>query len=429
MHQRYYMRSLIVVILVVLGWTAAGAQVAELRGQVFMQSADGQKIPLPDAQIDVFRTDLNSKYATKTNSNGEFVFAGLPFVGRYVVEASHAGAAPAWASSRAGTDVPVQLILKPGDGRRLTLDEINNSAGGTASDNDEQARKNAAIQASNQKIVQANETIARTFKAGNDALTAANAASSSRDAARAIALFTDAIAQYDEGLAADPAQPAILTNKAVALKARGVERFNLSVSSQTSGNDASSALRESAKADFKSAAEAATKAADIIKSMPAPTAPSELGQYNANKYAAFVTLAESMRLYVSKVDPNESDAGAAAYYDYLSIETDPAKKARAHLDMAQMLLDAGRSDKALAEFQSILATQPSSAAANFGAGLAMYSTGDKTKFQQAANYLQRFVDLSPDTDPLKADAKAILYELKQSGNITPKTTNSTRPRP
>ena len=41
-----------------------------------------------------------------------------------------------------------------------------------------------------------------------------------------------AVAQYDEGLAADPEQPAILTNKAVALKGRGVERFNSAVRSK-----------------------------------------------------------------------------------------------------------------------------------------------------------------------------------------------------
>ena len=96
-----------------------------------------------------------------------------------------------------------------------------------------------------------------------------------------------------------------------------------------------------------------------------------------------------MRLYVSKVDATQADAGVTAFKDYIAVETDPAKKAKAHLDLAQMLLDSGAADKALAEFQAILATQPDSPDANLGAGLALYAMGDKAKFQEAANYLQR----------------------------------------
>ena len=82
---------------------------------------------------------------------------------------------------------------------------------------------------------------------------------------------------------------------------------------------------------------------------------------------------------MSKADGTQADAGLAAFKDYIAVETDPAKKAKAHLDMAQMLLDSGAADKALAEFKSILATQPDSAEANLGAGLAGYATGDKER--------------------------------------------------
>ena len=139
-----------------------------------------------------------------------------------------------------------------------------------------------------------------------------------------------------------------------------------------------------------------------------------------------LTNAESMRLYVSKVDPTQADAGLAAFKDYIAVETDPAKKAKAQLDMAQMLLDAGAADKALAEFQAILTTQPDSPEANLGAGLAVYATGDKAKFQEAANYLQHFVEVAPDTNPMKDDAKAILTELKNTENVIPEKTKPDR---
>src|SRR5918999_4724893 len=91
---KYFFGALAVAILVVSASISAVAQVGELRGTVMMQQADGQKVPLADAQIDVFRTDITGKYNTKTNKKGEFVFAGLPFVGTYVVAASHATASP-----------------------------------------------------------------------------------------------------------------------------------------------------------------------------------------------------------------------------------------------------------------------------------------------------------------------------------------------
>src|SRR5215213_5447666 len=135
-----------------------------------------------------------------------------------------------------------------------------------------------------------------------------------------------------------------------------------------------------------------------------------------------LTNAESMRLYVSKGDPTQAEAGLAAFKEYLAVETDPAKKAKAQLDMAQMLLDSGSADKALVEFKNILSTTPDSPEANLGAGLAVYAIGDKAKYQDAANFLQKFVEVAPDTNPLKADAKAILTELKNSENVTPEKT-------
>ncbi|HKG96455.1 MAG TPA: hypothetical protein VKA97_01495, partial [Pyrinomonadaceae bacterium] len=271
-----------------------------------------------------------------------------------------------------------------------------------------------------------NEVISRTFKAGNEALNAAGLASKAQNTDDAIQNYTAAIAQFDEGLAADPDQPAILTNKAVALKGRGVERFNASIRSKTLDDAGRTAGLQTAKDDFKAAAEASTKAVSLLKAQPVPTDPADVQRYNGNKYAAMLTNAESMRLYVSKGDPTQAEAGLAAFKEYLAIETDPAKKAKAQIDMAQMLLDSGAADKALVEFKAILTAQPDSPEANLGAGLAVYAAGDKEKFQEAANYLQHFVDVAPDSNPMKDDAKAILTELKNTEKVTPE---KTRPAP
>ena len=444
MISKHFFAAIAVAVLIASASLTTFAQVGELRGHVWMQQADGQKVPLADAQIDVFRVDVSAKYQTKTNKKGEFVFAGLPFIGTYTVAASHPTAAPSYVPGvKVGREIPCEITVTPGNGKRLTLDEIK-AAGGTtpvsasgqpaaesAADKakrEELMKKNAEIEAGNKKITEANEIIARTFKAGNEALGAASTASKAKNSEEAISKYTAAVAAYDEGLTADPDQPAILTNKSVALKGRGVERYNAAVKS--ADDAAKTSGLEAAKADFKAAAEASSKAVTMIKAQPAPADAADVQRYNANKYAAFLTNAESMRLFVTKGDPTQADAGLTAYKDYIAVETDPAKKAKAQLDMAQMLLDAGAADKALAEFKGILATTPDSAQANLGAGLAVYAGGDKAKFQEAANFLQRFVELAPDSDPMKADAKAILTELKNTENVTPeKTGRPPRKRP
>ena len=437
MIRRYFYGALAIAVLVASASLTTFAQVGELRGHIVMKQADGQTVPLADAQIDVFRTDMSAKYQTKTNKKGEFVFAGLPYVGTYTVAVSHPTAAPTWQPGvKAGRDVDFEIVVGPGDGKRMTFEEIKASGGASATPpsgggsapsesaadkakREEMMKKNAEIEAGNKKISEANEVIARTFKAGNEALVAAGTASKAKQSEDAIQKYTAAIAQYDEGLAADADQPAILTNKSVALKGRGVERFNAAITSKTLDDAGRSAALQVAKDDFKAAAEAASKAVTMIKAQPVPTEATEVQRYNQNKYAAMLTNAESMRLYVSKGDPTQAEAGLAAFKDYLAVEMDPAKKAKGQLDMAQMLLDAGAADKALVEFKSILTTSPDSPEANLGAGLAVYASGDKAKFQEAANFLQRFVEVAPDTNPMKDDAKAILTELKNTENVTP----------
>src|SRR6185503_18538191 len=169
---KHFFGALVVAMLVASASLTAVAQVGELRGHVFIQQADGQKVPVADAQIDVFRTDMAAKYNTKTNKKGEFVFAGLPFVGTYTVAASHPTAAPNFQPGvKAGRNIPVELTVTPGNGKRLTFEEIKGAGGGSptppagsagtpapsAEDKakmEELRKKNAEIEASNKKITE-----------------------------------------------------------------------------------------------------------------------------------------------------------------------------------------------------------------------------------------------------------------------------------
>lgn len=391
------------------------AQVGELHGHVFMQQADGTKVPLADAVIDVYRTDISSKYNTKTNKKGEWIFAGIPYIGTYTVAVSHPTAQPTWQPNvKAGRDVDVVLNVSPGDGKRLTLDEIKAlgassgaPAGGSESAADrakreEAMRKNAEIEARNKKIEETNAVVERTFNAGNAALTLKN--------------YDEAISQYDAGLAADPEQPMILANKSVALKARGVQKYNAGI---TAKDDAEKkASLDAAKADFKAAADAMTKSVELIKAQPVPA---DAVQYNINKLFAYANRADAMRLFVTKVDQSQAAAGKTAFEEYMAIETDPVKKSKAQHDLAQMLFDANSFEDSLAEYRKILEATPDDTDALVKSGMLLFNIGamenNKAKYQEAANYLQQFVDKAPDTDKFKADAKAILEELKNQQNV------------
>lgn len=410
------------------------AQTGELRGKVVMTQADGTKAPASEVVIDVFRIDVSGKYNTKTNKKGEFVFAGLPLVGTYTIGASHPSARPTYLPGiRVGTGTEYELNLAPGDGRRLTLDEIKaaekgaagsgstsgSGSGESAADKakrEELLRKNAEIEAKNKKIEESNAVVARTFKEGNAAFEAKK--------------YDDAIRLYEEGIAADPGQPALLTQKSAALKSRGVDRYNAAIT--TKDEAAKTPGIEAAKADFRASAEAIKQALDLLNAQPTPTDPQDQARLTSNKLAALSTRAEAMRLFVTKVDPTQVDAGQKAYEEYLAVETDPARKLTGQRGLAQMLFDANSFDKALAEYQKLLATNPDDTDALVKSGMLLFNIGamnnDKAKYQEAANYLQQFVDKAPDTDKFKDDAKAILEELKNQQNVKAEKTTSTPAR-
>ncbi len=267
--------------------------------------------------------------------------------------------------------------------------------------------KREEILETNRKNQVANEIVKRTFLAGNAALLAKN--------------YDEAIKQYDEGLAAEPEQSALMINKALALKARGVERYNAAIA-------AKSADRRGAQVDFRAAVDAANKAVELGKAAPADPAGQALA--NANKLNALKVRAEAMRLFVTKVDPAQVDAGRTAYREYLAAKPDPVKKLQAQHELAQMLFDLAALAEARAEYEKILADNPEDLDALSNLGLILYTlgatdegdgknTGARIKYQAAADYLQHFVDQAPDTNRMKPDAMAILDDLRDRVKVKP----------
>jgi tetratricopeptide (TPR) repeat protein len=429
MRRSYFLNLIAAVAVLLFASMIASAQTGQLRGTVKLMGADGNAMPVANAVVDVWRIDIGGDYHTKTDKKGEWIFAGLPYTGTYVVSVSAPGAMPMSKSGvKAGREITVDMVLPPGNGKKMTRDEaVAASSGGAATTDSgsktnaaetakaaEIAKKNEEIVAVNKKIENSNQVIGDSFKAGNTALMAKN--------------YDEAIKQYDTGLAADPDHPGIpslLTNKSQALKGRGVEKYNTAI--QLKDDAARSAGLDAAKADFKASADAANQAVDNLKKQSAPTDPEGQKQIATNKYFALSARAEAMRFFLTKVDPTKTDEAVAAYQEYIAVEPDPAKKSAAQVSMAQMLLDAGAADKAVAEYQKLLAEKPDDPDINLGLGLSLFSSGDKAKYQEAANYLQKFVDKAPDTHKFKNDAKAVLIELKNTENVVPEKT-TTKPK-
>lgn len=396
---------------------AAQAQVITVEGRVTLKQADGTEVPVQGAVVDIYRTDVKWKAEVKTDKGGRYTHAGIPISGTYTLAVSAPGARPDYLPGLRLSQQPRNnFVLEPGDGARLTLEQTQaaarpaaSSGGGSSASSgpskEEQAKaaaERARVEAENQKIANSNEVVARTFKAGNTALQAGN--------------FDAAIAAYNEGLAARE-EVALFANKSEALRQRGVSRFNAAI--KLSDATAKQAAIETAYQDWRDAADAASKAVALSKTQTAATDPAAAANQVQNRLAALSTRAEAMRLVASKVDRTQVDAAMTAYAEYIAETPDAAKKSKGATDMARMLFDAGAYDRAVTEYRKIIDADPDNADANLYLGFALFNTGDKAKFQEAANYIAAFVSKAPDTNPTKAEAQAILAFLKENENIRP----------
>lgn len=419
------LRTLFAAIILTASAVAVSAQSTQVNGKVTMKQADGTVVPVAGAQIDIYRTDIKATFQTKTGKKGDYIHAGLPFVGTYTLVVSAPGAAPQFnAKLRFTQHTQYDFELRPGDGSRPTLEQINAanagggaaaSGGGASTPRGESKEEKAAREArekevaetekKNAEIVASNELVNRLFKAGNDALFATPPR------------LDEAITSYREGVAARPEEVALLTNLAEALRQRADTRFNVAV--KESNADTRTQGIEAAKKDWTEGADLATKAVGIVKGAVPGAENVNTAAFEQNKKAAISVRALILRRVAAKVDPTKAADALAANQEYLALETDAAKKAKIKADTLQALFDAGATDLALAEAQKVVAEEPDNPDANRILGLALFSTGDKAKFQEAANYLQRYVDKAPDTDGLKQSAKEALDYLKTAENVKP----------
>ena len=408
--KHFFILFMAAVVFLMAGFSAHG-QTGAIRGVVTLKKADGTVVPVPDAVLDLYRLDMPNKQENlKTNKRGEFHVIGLFIVGKYILSVSAPNAQPKIRGGfKVGADVDIPIVLEPGDGKRYTYDEAKTIASGdeksgsskgeSAEDRakrEELIRKNEEIKASNQKVEESNAIYNRVVKEGNAAYAAKN--------------YDEAVAKYSEAITADidhPGAPVVLTNRSIVLRIRAVDAFNAASKAKDEVGKAA------AKKDWAQAAQDAKLAVEKLRAQSPPSDAGAAANYKDQLYRALLARAAIMKFFIPVVDPTQLETAMTAYQEYLAVEPDPASKLKMQLESAQLLYQAGETDRAIAAYKQVLVADPENLDALMWVGVALYGTEDQTKYQEAANYLQLFVDKAPDTNEFKASARDTLEELKR----------------
>lgn len=435
MFRKSYIFTVMIIAVVAFGGISAFGQTAATSGKVELVKEDGSREPVAGALIEVYRTDVKTGFpSNKTNKKGEFAFAGLMLGATYALSVSAPNCSPkVFPGVKAGQEKLI-IAMQSGDGRKLSEAEVRDSLANPSKAADpgtstatkgekskeqlEYEAKVAEIKAKNEKAAKNYDEVIRLLKEGAEAVNAKN--------------YDLAVAKYDEGITIEPnyvgSTPVLLNNRGTSLRLRAVERYNKSVkladvSEKIAGFGA-------AKKDLLDAANSHMQAWKMATEAPATEIKDPVFN-DANKLNATREIKEAFRISVAteQVDPEIISAAKVMIPEYIKLEQDAAKKAEAMLIMADLYRVAGDSVNAIVEYKKILEATPESADALAGVGLSLVNEGyvkdDKAMLQEAANYLQKFVSVAPDTHKYKANAIEAIATLKSLSNVAPQKGGAT----
>jgi tetratricopeptide (TPR) repeat protein len=431
MFRKDYFKFILALALIVIGGSVIFAQTAPVSGKVELQKVDGTKVPVQGALVEVYRVDIKSTMPSdKTDKKGNFSFAGLPLGATFVLSVSAPGAKPGYLPNvKPGSPNSDKLLvtLQEGDGKRWTEQEIRDALSGastasggqqTAELTEEQKKAKAEydkqvaeVTAKNKEIENKNTVITAALKAGNDAFNAKN--------------YDLAIDKYTEGINADPAYagsaPVLLNNKGVALKIRGIDEYNRGVKSTDAAEKA--ALTAKAKQDLLDSQAAFASSWKILKNAPAGEIQNQ-ATADKGKYDALVGLTEVYRLIAATKAGTPNAAEAKEAFDaYVAVEPDAAKKAKVQITYGDIMREAGDSAAAIEAYRSVLTTTPDNPDALAGLGLSLFNAGvvanDKAQMQEGLNYMNKFIEVAPETHPLKSSVKDAVDYLKTQEKLAP----------
>jgi tetratricopeptide (TPR) repeat protein len=406
MHSKKFLPALLAVALVALSAAVTLAQVGRIEGDVKNEAGE----PIAGAEVQIERQDMKGTYPVKTDKKGHFIHAGVPYVGKYTLLVSAPGHAPQYQSDIRPTGEPIVIKLSPGDGRKLTMADIKQTAtaAGPAPKSEaeakrqqeEYAKKVEEVKKQNEKMQADHEAMKKQFETGRQL-------ASSKD-------YSGAITAFNEAARLDPEQHVIHANLALALYNRAVGHINAKATDQ-------------AKTDLMDSVKSSTKALEVLDASAAKD------PAKANDPATKKTKSEYLRFkadaeWLLATRAGAPDQATVAYNDYkalIEMVDDPAEKSKYRVKAARTLFDAGKTPEAIAAFQEVLAVEPDNLDALYYVGLAY--AGEEKTFQDSANMLQRFVDKAPATDSRVAEAQASIQYLKETGKVAPQKGKAAAP--
>lgn len=425
MYRKNSIVSLFIIALFLTGSLVAFAQsTAPVRGKVQLKKADNTIVPLADADVTAYRTDISKGKlpVAKTDKKGYFSFAGVPYAQTFVLVVTAPNITAGYFPNVKANMDNIIIEVSEGDGKIPTEEEIRGALASVTTTGEltpeekkkqeDLVKKNAEIEAKNKRIQNANEVINRAIAEGKKAYDASD--------------WDMAITRFDEGYNADPefpgTAPVFLNNKADALKQRGISNYKKATADAAN----KPALMEAMKKDFLESITAAQRAVEILKNANSAEANVQKG-YVTNRMVAYSIMNDVYRLLIeTRADESKAQEAVQIVDAYVAIEPDAAKKATAQIKMADVLRKIGKSDEAIPLYRKALESAPDNADLLAGLGLSLFNSGvianNKEQMQEGLNIMERFTATAPDTHALKASVKEAVDYLKNQEKLTPQKT-------
>jgi tetratricopeptide (TPR) repeat protein len=402
-------RATTLVALVLISATIVFAQTGMVEGTVRI-TENGVKKGVPNAVVDIYRTDIKGRWQVKADKTGHYVMLGLPLTGHFIFVASAPNITPTWVAGVRITQSPVvDINVEPGDGSSITLEQVlaAQKGGGSASPaapaissadraKAEAARKEFEKQSKEGEALQASFDQARLHYNAGVELTKATPPN-----------YQAALSEFEQASAVDPgkhAQMLLLSYRANANLAEANYQIGADLFNQKK--------RDEAKPHFVkavAAANAAIKAASTDTAQNNPNLNNDLVIY-------YSMLAKNAMLLVQfygaadTVDPTAKALDAAA-------SLDATNKNKWGVQKGDLYFSAGRTDDAVAAYKAVLAADPVNIDALYGLGLTLVAGTEKAQIQEGANTLADFVSKAPPTDKRVPIVKEALEGVKNAYKV------------
>lgn len=379
----------------------ASAQVGTLEGSVKLKTPQGLK-PVSGAIVDIYRLDIKGHWETKTDKSGNFVYLGLPLVGTYLIVASGPGLQPTWVNNVRLTQNPVVNIeCEPGDGTRLTLEQIKSFMEGGKRQPQPSQEERAKLEAA-QKEEAARRKEREELQAKLDqAINSFNQGIKLRNAKNYEAALSEFEAAASVDYTKDPAFVEV-AHKANALVAETRYQIGADLFNQRK--------RTEAKPYFEEAVKAIKRAIAIAPAdQKNPNLKNDLLVY-------YDILAKNAKVLIEYYNATDLVDDAVKEFNKAA-ELDPTNKNKWEVVKADLYRLAFRLDEAVAGYKAVLASDPNNIDALYGIGLALLSSTEKEKLQESANYLSEFVNKAPANDSRVPNAKETIEALKRQFSI------------